>query len=113
MAEAVHSWFRSANNKKLIKNLLKQVTIEETKSTGGKAVLRGQTFVFTGTMPTLERTVAETMVRENGGEVSSSVSKKTSHVVAGENPGSKIDKARELGVKVIDEKEFIMLQSKS
>jgi DNA ligase (NAD+) len=113
VAEAVYSWFRNADNKKLIRNLLKQVTIEEVKSTGGKAVLRGQTFVFTGTMPTLERTVAETMVRENGGEVSSSVSKKTSYVVAGENPGSKIDKARELGVKVIDEKEFIMLQSKS
>jgi DNA ligase (NAD+) len=58
-------------------------------------------------MPTLDRDVAQNMVRTNGGDVSSSVSKKTSYVVAGEEAGSKLDKARELGVKVVTEKEFL------
>ncbi len=111
VAGAVYSWFRDEDNEKLIEKLLKQVTIDEAEKPAGGASSRsrGQTFVFTGTMPTLERMTAETMVRENGGEVSSSVSKKTSYVVAGENPGSKMERARSLGVKVISEEEFMKL----
>jgi DNA ligase (NAD+) len=71
--------------------------------------IAGKTFVFTGTMQNLERFQAENMVRQAGGSISSSVSKKTSYVVAGENAGFKLDKARELGVKVIDENEFRFL----
>jgi DNA ligase (NAD+) len=108
VAKAVYEWFKDADNKKLINKLLKQVTIaQETRS--GKLPLQGKSFVFTGTMPTLERMAAESMVRESGGEVSSSVSKNTSYVVAGENPGSKIEKARQLGVAVIEEGEFLRL----
>ena len=76
-------------------------------STVGAGKLAGKSFVFTGTLPTLERDVAQDMVRKNGGDVSSSVSKKTSYVVAGEEAGSKLEKAKELGVKVISEKEFL------
>ncbi|MEI6304605.1 MAG: NAD-dependent DNA ligase LigA [Candidatus Taylorbacteria bacterium] len=114
VAAAVYSWFRDLDNTKLVRNLLKSVKIEVTAK-ASDLPLGGKTFVFTGTMPTLERVAAENMVRQNGGEISSSVSKKTSYVVAGENPGSKLDKARSLGVKVLDEDEFrqIMLQSKT
>ena len=114
VAEAVYTWFRDEDNTKIVRNLLKSVTIEAMAKVGDLPQA-GKTFVFTGTMPTLERVTAENMVRQNGGEISSSVSKKTSYVVAGENPGSKLDKAQALGVKVLDEDEFrqIMLQSKT
>jgi len=105
VAKAVYSWFRNSNNVKLVRNLSKHISIE-VATNQGKALLAGKSFVFTGTMPTLERLDAEEMVRKNGGDVSSSVSKKTSFVVAGESAGSKLDKARSLGVTVIDESEF-------
>ncbi len=108
VAKAVYDWFRDADNKKLVRNLLKQVTIEEMNkpANGVTFKLQGKTFVFTGTMGTLERSIAQNMVRERGGEISNSVSKKTSYVVVGENPGSKLEQARELGVKILDEDQF-------
>ncbi len=110
VARSVYEWFHDPDNITLIRDLLKQVRVGEmVKPADGATKLLGQSFVFTGTMPTLERLDAERMVRENGGEVSSSVSKKTSYVVAGENPGSKLAKAETLGVKVIGEKEFLAL----
>jgi DNA ligase (NAD+) len=69
----------------------------------------GKTFVLTGTLPTLSRDDASTMIREAGGNVSGSVSKSTDYVLAGESAGSKLDKARELGVRVISEKEFMAI----
>ena len=106
VAQSLELWFASPDNRKLVKNLLKQVTIV-VASTVGAGKLAGKSFVFTGTLPILERDVAQDMVRKNGGDVSSSVSKKTSYVVAGEEAGSKLEKAKELGVKVISEKEFL------
>jgi DNA ligase (NAD+) len=108
VAESISSWFKVAENRKLVKNLLKQVTIESVKENAGK-MFEGRSFVFTGSLPTLEREEAQALVRQNGGDVSGSVSKKTSYVVAGEEAGSKLDKARELGVKIISEKEFLKL----
>ena len=108
VAESLFNWFINIDNKKLILNLLKYVSIiKENNSNQNK--LAGKTFVFTGTMPNLEREKAQMLVRQNGGEVSSSVSKKTSYVVAGEESGSKLDKARELGLKVIEEGEFLKM----
>ena len=108
VAESLSNWFANIDNKKLILNLLKYVSIiKENNSNQNK--LAGKTFVFTGTMPNLEREKAQMLVRQNGGEVSSSVSKKTSYVVAGEESGSKLDKAKELGVKVIEEGEFLKM----
>ena len=65
------------------------------------------TFVLTGTLPTLTRAQAEEIIQQNGGKASGSVSKKTSVVLAGENAGSKLEKAQSLGVEIIDEAEFL------
>ena len=108
VAQSLVEWFRSSDNKKLVKNLLKHVTIVKEQVSANRA-LEGKSFVFTGTLPTLERDAAQDMVRKLGGDVSSSVSKKTTYVVAGEEAGSKLDKARELGVKILDEGEFLEL----
>lgn len=116
VARAVFDWFRVSGNKKLVSNLLKHVKIEKmpTAAASGSPInknsaIAGKTFVFTGTMPTLERIAAEEIVRNLGGNASSSVSKKTDYLVAGENAGSKLTKAEELGVKIIDEAEFLKL----
>ena len=74
--------------------------------------LTGKVFVLTGTMSALDRDEAKAKIRTLGGDVSSSVSAKTNFVVAGENPGSKLDKASELGVKVLDETEFLKMLEK-
>lgn len=108
VAESLSNWFSNIDNKKLILNLLKYVSIIK-ENNFNQYKLAGKTFVFTGTMPNLEREKAQMLVRQNGGEVSSSVSKKTSYVVAGEESGSKLDKAKELGVKVIGEGEFLKM----
>ena len=70
-------------------------------------MLAGQTVVVTGTLPTLSRDEAEERIRKAGGTPGSSVSKRTAFVVAGESAGSKLTKAQELGVEVIDEAEFL------
>jgi DNA ligase (NAD+) len=69
----------------------------------GSTLLEGQTFVITGTLPELSREEARELIQKFGGKVTDSVSKKTSYLVLGENPGSKLEKARELGVPVLDE----------
>ena len=108
VAQSFVDWFKDADNKKLVRDLSKYVTIKAENTTASRP-LEGKSFVFTGTLPTLDREVAQDMVRKNGGDVSSSVSKKTSYVVAGEEAGSKLDKARELGVVVLTEDEFLKL----
>jgi len=74
-------------------------------SSGGP--LAGQTFVITGTLPSLSRTAATDLIERAGGRVTDGVSKKTTAVVAGADPGSKLAKAKTLGVEVIDEKELV------
>ncbi len=110
VANSLYLWFRDSENKKLLRSLLKQVTIVGEEFSQNQK-LQGKTFVFTGTMPNLERDYAQSLVRKNGGNVSSSVSEKTSFVVAGEEAGSKLDKARQFGVKIISEKEFLDMVS--
>lgn len=107
VAKSICAWFGNVANKRELELLLKQITVEETRQQGNKATkLAGKTFVLTGTLPTLSRDEAKDLIRAAGGKASSSVSAKTDYVVAGENAGSKLDEARELGVKVIDEGEF-------
>jgi len=99
-------WFRDANNRALLMRLQKHVKIKKVVAPA-KGPLTGQTVVITGTLPTLSREEAEAHVRRAGGKATSSVSAKTSFVVAGGNPGSKLAVAKRLGVPVITEAEFL------
>jgi DNA ligase (NAD+) len=110
IADSVHDFFHNAAGKHVIKEL-KAVGIDPKmeKPAGGGAgqLLAGQTIVVTGTLPTLGRQEIEDLIVKLGGKASGSVSKKTSFVVAGESAGSKLDKAKELGVLVLDEAAFL------
>lgn len=105
VAKSIHEWFRDKHNTKYLDKLLKEVTIEKVKVAGKK--LEGKIFVLTGSMQAMERELAKEKIRELGGTVSESVSKKTTYVVAGQEAGSKLTKAQELGVTVLSEKEFL------
>jgi DNA ligase (NAD+) len=110
MAKSLRQFFHDSQSRKELKDLLKFLEIKPPRRGGdGPAKLAGKTIVLTGTFPTLSRSDATKLVEENGGKVSSSVSKKTDFVVAGEEAGSKLDKARELGVTVIDEAELLKM----
>ncbi len=107
MAKAIHDFFREGRNINVI-NKLKDYgvrTAEERRAPEAPQNFAGKTFVFTGAI-SLPRAEAEDMVKSRGGKVSSSVSRKTDYVIAGADPGSKYDKARELGVEIISETQF-------
>jgi DNA ligase (NAD+) len=114
VARALVDWFADKNNKKLLDNLLKQVSLlrlnlgSEKRFNLGK--FTGQTFVITGTL-SMPRDEIKDKIRALGGDVSESVSAKTSYLLAGENAGSKLTKAQKLGVKVLAEKDFLSLIS--
>ena len=108
IGKSVADWFRDAGNRALLVRLLKHVKVQKVIAPS-KGPLTGQTIVVTGTLPTLSREEAEARVRRAGGKAASSVSAKTSFVLAGENPGSKFDKARQLGIRVLSEAEFLEL----
>ena len=84
------------------------MSFESTEAPVGET-LAGKTFVLTGTLPTLERKEAAALIEAQGGKVTSSVSKKTSYVVAGEAAGSKLQKAVELGITILTEAELLRL----
>lgn len=107
VARSVAAWFRDEENSALLDRLLPHLSIQEVEAPRANAPLAGQTVVVTGTLPTLSRDVAEARIREAGGTPSSSVSKKTAFVVAGENAGSKLAKAEQFGIEIIDEAEFL------
>lgn len=106
VAQSLIGWFAEAKNKKLLARLLESVIIEKLQTAKKKQVFKNMVFVLTGELAGLSRDQAREAIRERGGEVSSSVSAKTSLVVAGEAPGSKYNKAKELEVKIIGEEEF-------
>jgi DNA ligase (NAD+) len=107
IAQSLVSWFADPKARKLIERLrARGLTFEEPRSQTGIA-LKGLTIVITGMLPTLSREQANAFVEANGGRVANSVSKKTSFVVVGEDAGSKLEKARSLGVETIDEAEFL------
>ena len=112
IARSILQWHGDERNRKLVERLRKaEVNFKsELYQPQAKAgPLAGKTFVLTGTLPNLKREDAAAKIEAAGGKVSSSVSKKTDYVVAGEEAGSKLDKAQKLGVKVIDEAEFLKL----
>jgi DNA ligase (NAD+) len=113
VAEAILEFFHEERNRRVIEKL-RQVGLrfeQQTKKPKRAAPLAGKQFVLTGTLPNYSREDAKKMIEEAGGRVTGSVSKKTDYVVVGADPGSKLDKARELGVKTIDEAELLKLLS--
>jgi len=106
IAESIVEFFSIAANRKLVERLREaKLTLTGEKKQRGTQ-LAGKTFVLTGTLAHFTRDEAKKMIEDAGGKVTGSVSKKTDYVVAGADAGSKLDKAKELGVKVIDEKEM-------
>jgi len=110
VAESISEWFRDKQNLRLVEKLLKGgvVMVGSRKQEVGSR-LTGKVFVLTGELSGMSRDGAKDKIRELGGNVSSSVSKKTDFVVVGSNPGSKREKAKELGVKMIEEGEFLKM----
>lgn len=108
VAKSIDDYFQNKANLKLIDKFLK-VGVKIVAPKVIKKILAGKTFVLTGMLKALSRDEAKTKIRELGGDISSSVSKKTDYVVAGAEPGSKYDKAKKLGVKIIGEKEFLKM----
>ena len=108
MAHAVGTFFADKSAKRLVEKLRHRgVSFTEPRAAAADGALRGKTVVITGTLPTLSRTDATKLVESQGGRVTSSVSKATSFVVVGDEPGSKLEKARALGVETIDEAELL------
>ncbi len=113
VGQSIYDWFRESRNVKFLERLEKagvMVTTEPRSARSGK--LARKVFVLTGGLESMSREAAKERIRELGGEASESVSKKTDYVVAGSEPGSKYEKAKKLGVKVIDEKEFVSMLNK-
>jgi DNA ligase (NAD+) len=110
VAGSVRAYFESPENRRLLERLLASgiewPPVERPQSTGK---VSGKTFVVTGTLEHMSRDDARDAVMERGGKVTGSVSKKTDYLVAGADPGSKLDKARDLGVEVLDEAAFLAL----
>jgi DNA ligase (NAD+) len=110
VAESIYQFFREPHNQELLGRLRAaglRFDYQSTRPRGGP--LKGMTFVLTGTLPSLSRDDAKKLIEMAGGKVSGSVSKKTNFVVAGEDAGSKLTKARDLGVKIVDEQQLFHL----
>ncbi len=113
MSKSIRAFFDNPENRKVIQRLKEaglNFTASVTKT--GAQVLEGKTFVLTGTLGSMTREEAKNKILSLGGKVSSSVSKKTDFVVAGESPGSKYRKAKELGVRILNENEFLQMLEK-
>ena len=111
VAKSISSWFESSNNQEILRKLDEvgiQIVISEHQVGG---TLSGKTFVVTGSLESMSRDEAHSRIRALGGSPSGSMSKKTSFLVTGYDPGSKLQKARELGVEVLTEKEFLDMVS--
>ncbi|MGF7400236.1 NAD-dependent DNA ligase LigA [Thermoanaerobacterium thermosaccharolyticum] len=107
MADSIIAFFKEKQNREILDKLKEAgVNMVKKKSENTSNIFDGLTFVLTGTLSNYTRDEAKKLIEERGGKVTGSVSKKTNYVVAGTDPGSKLSKAQQLGVKVIDEEEF-------
>lgn len=110
VAKSIREFFLKEENQELVKKLLNNgVRIKEYSGEKKTGKLSGQTFVLTGTLESMSRDEAKVKIKALGGETSESVSKKTTAVIAGKDAGSKLTKAQNLGVRVVDEKEFLQM----
>lgn len=112
MAKSIVTWFENKSNQQMLTELLPYLEIENPLSNKSSDILDNQTFVLTGTLKSMTRDEAKVAIRKLGGKVTSSVSKKTTYVVVGEEPGSKAGEAEMLGVKILDEKAFLKLMAR-
>jgi DNA ligase (NAD+) len=110
VSESVRVFFDNAENRNNVERII-ALGVEIETQRQSAAALRGKTFVLTGTLEGMTRDEAKARIEACGGKVSSAVSNKTSYVVAGDNPGSKLDKAKRLGVMILDEKDFVKMLS--
>ncbi|MBQ1251930.1 MAG: NAD-dependent DNA ligase LigA [Firmicutes bacterium] len=106
IADSIFAYFHRESNISLIEKL-KSHGVRMTADAPAEGKLNGETFLFTGTLPTLKRHDAETMVKDLGGRILSGVSKNLTHLVVGEKAGSKLDKATKLGIHIMTEEEFL------
>jgi DNA ligase (NAD+) len=107
VAHSIVEWFADKNNQKLIKELLAEITVVPDRGVEKPVgAIAGKTFVLTGTLSSFSRDEAKRLIKARGGDVTSSVSKETDYVVAGDSPGSKFDAAQKLGVAILDEAAF-------
>ncbi len=109
IAESIHDFFHTKENQDLLKKLKAYLRLNNPYEKAVSGHLKGKRFVFTGGLAGLSRDQAKQMVEENGGSVTESVSKKVDYVVAGDQPGSKLDKAHALGLSVLSEDQFMKL----
>ena len=110
MAQNVYDYFREPHNVEILEKLKQAgIKVEDVEQKLDSNKFENMTFVLTGTLPTLSRDEATELIEKNGGKTSSSVSKHTTFVLLGENPGSKYEKAKTLGIKMLSEKEFLDL----
>jgi len=107
VAQSIIGWFKDETNIEMLEKLLKEVKIKNSQIVSQK--LKDNTFVLTGSLDILSRDQAKEKIRQLGGTISSSVSVKTDFVLAGEKAGSKLEKAKKLGVKILNEKEFLKM----
>lgn len=110
-AAYIHDFFESPSNQEMLARLESYGVNMKLKEVAGGSALEGKTIVVTGTLPTLGRKEATELIEKNGGKAAGSVSKKTDYVLAGENAGSKLTKAQELGIPVITEDELFAMIS--
>ncbi|MFA7193506.1 MAG: NAD-dependent DNA ligase LigA [Candidatus Paceibacterota bacterium] len=109
VAESIFEWFKDKNNLQMLEHLLKEIKIRKTNLGNQNKNIEGKNFVVTGSLENFSRDEVKNLIRNLGGNISSAVSKNTDFVVAGNEPGSKYDKAVELGVKILNEEEFSKL----
>lgn len=110
VAQSIYKWFRDKRNREFVLKLKRAgVEVKPMRAGPKKQPLKGRSFVLTGTLEAMARDEAKRRIRELGGDISESVSKKTDYVIVGADPGSKAEKAKKLGVKIIDERELLKL----
>ena len=122
IAQSVFQWFKNSANQNLVQALKTAglqfsqqssgANLDNNQSSNISQILTGKTFVITGTLPSLKRNEAKELIEQAGGKVTGSVSKKTDYLLAGENAGSKLTKARDLGIKELTEQQLLDLLSK-
>jgi len=112
MADDIAGFFAEPHNRKILDDLENEVTVTSVTAPTAKSAISGKTMVFTGTLETMTREEAKARAEQLGAKVAGSVSKNTDYLVVGEDPGSKAKKAKELGVPVLNEKEWIALSGR-